>query len=112
MESLNLVLQPPRFEFYDPQTPIYTSSSVHTTNTMRTSQAIKVAAIAAPVALLAAATANAASDSCISLKGSSMCPSFQNNFVKPSNLSSEYGFFDTVTDVASFDSLFQYYLTS
>ncbi len=40
-----------------------------------------------------------------------MCPSFQNNFVKPSNLSSEYSFFETVNDVASFDSLFQYYLT-
>ncbi|SPO25838.1 uncharacterized protein UTRI_03203 [Ustilago trichophora] len=78
---------------------------------MRTSQAIKVAALAAP-AVLFAATANAASDSCISLKGSSMCPSFQNNFVKPSNLSSEYSFFNTVTDVASFDSLFHYYLTS
>ena len=78
---------------------------------MRTSQAIKVAALAAP-ALLFAATANAASDSCISIKGSSMCPSFQNNFVKPSNLSSEYSFFNAVTDVASFDSLFHYYLTS
>ncbi|SYW75369.1 uncharacterized protein UBRO2_00604 [Ustilago bromivora] len=79
---------------------------------MRTSQAIKVAAIAAPVALLAAASANAASDACISLQGSTMCPSFQNNFVKPSNLSSEFSFFDTVTDVASFDSLFQHYMTS
>ncbi|SPO25382.1 uncharacterized protein UTRI_03203_B [Ustilago trichophora] len=78
---------------------------------MRTSQAIKLAAIAAPAVMLAA-TANAASDSCISLKGSSMCPSFQNNFVKPSNLSSEYSFFNTVTDVASFDALFHYYLTS
>ncbi|KAJ9479136.1 SH3 domain-containing protein [Pseudozyma hubeiensis] len=78
---------------------------------MRTSQLIKAAAIAAPAVLLAA-TANAASDSCISLQGSSMCPSFQNNFVKPSNLSSEYSFFETVNDVASFDSLFQYYLTA
>ncbi|CDU22761.1 uncharacterized protein SPSC_01391 [Sporisorium scitamineum] len=80
---------------------------------MRSSQTIKVAAIAAPAAaLLAAATVQAASDSCISLKGSSMCPSFQDNFIKPSNLSSEYNFFNTVTDVASFDSLFQHYLTS
>lgn len=78
---------------------------------MRTSQLIKAAAIAAPAVLLAA-TANAASDSCISLQGSSMCPSFQNNYVKPSNLSSEYSFFETVNDVASFDSLFQYYLTA
>lgn len=78
---------------------------------MRTSQAIKAAAIAAPAVLLAA-TANAASDACISLKGSTMCPSFQNNFIKPSNLSAEYSFFNTVTDVASFDSLFQYYLTA
>ncbi|KAJ1032998.1 hypothetical protein NDA16_000277 [Ustilago loliicola] len=78
---------------------------------MRTSQAIKVAVIAAPLALLAA-TANAASDACISLKGSSMCPSFQNNFVKPSNLSAQFSFFDTVIDVASFDSLFHYYMTS
>lgn len=79
---------------------------------MRTSQAIKVAAIAAPAVLLAAATAQAASDSCISLQGSSMCPSFQTNFIKPSNLSSEFSFFNTVTDVTSFDSLFQHYLTS
>ncbi|KIS69297.1 uncharacterized protein UMAG_02640 [Mycosarcoma maydis] len=78
---------------------------------MRTSQILKAAAIAAP-ALLLATTAHAASDACISLRGSSMCPSFQNNFVKPSNLSSEYGFFEAVTDVASFDSLFQYYLTA
>ena len=41
-----------------------------------------------------------------------MCPSFQNNFIRPSNLSSEYNFFNTVNDVASFDSLFSYYLTS
>ncbi|SNX84356.1 uncharacterized protein MEPE_03065 [Melanopsichium pennsylvanicum] len=79
---------------------------------MRTSQAIKASAIAAPAVLLAAVTANAASDQCISLKNSTMCPSFQDNFVKPSNLSSQYAFFNTVTDVASFDSLFQYYLTS
>lgn len=67
--------------------------------------------MAAP-ALLLASTVMAASDACISLQGSTMCPSFQQNFVKPSNLSAEYGFFDTVTDVASFDSLFQHYLTS
>ncbi|CBQ73021.1 conserved hypothetical protein [Sporisorium reilianum SRZ2] len=79
---------------------------------MRTSQAIQLAAVAAPAVLLAAATAHAASDSCISLKGSSMCPSFQNNFVKPSNLSSEFDFFNTVADVTSFDTLFQHYLTS
>ncbi|GAC71819.1 hypothetical protein PANT_5c00089 [Moesziomyces antarcticus T-34] len=78
---------------------------------MPSSRAVKMAAVALPAAILAS-TALAASDSCISLKGSSMCPSFQNNFVRPSNLSSEFGFFDTVTDVASFDSLFQYYMTS
>ncbi|SPO45047.1 uncharacterized protein PSANT_02733 [Moesziomyces antarcticus] len=73
---------------------------------MPSSRAVKMAAVALPAALLAS-TALAASESCISLKGSSMCPSFQNNFVRPSNLSSEFGFFETVTDVASFDSLFQ-----
>lgn len=78
---------------------------------MRTSHAAKMAALAAP-ALLLAASVQAASDSCISLKGSSMCPSFQDNFVKPSNLSGQFNFFETVTDVASFDSLFHYYLTS
>ncbi|EST05552.1 Src homology-3 domain protein [Kalmanozyma brasiliensis GHG001] len=78
---------------------------------MRTSQAVKAAALAAP-ALLLSASVQAASDSCISLQGSSMCPSFQNNFVKPSNLSGEFNFFETVTDVASFDTLFHYYLTS
>ena len=41
-----------------------------------------------------------------------MCPSFQTNFINPSNLSAEFGFFQAVTDVASFDSLFSYYLTS
>lgn len=87
--------------------------SGHTPNlaTMPSSRAVKMAAVALPAALLAS-TALAASESCISLKGSSMCPSFQNNFVRPSNLSSEFGFFETVTDVASFDSLFQYYMTS
>lgn len=55
---------------------------------------------------------SAASDTCISLQGSSMCPSFQQNFVRPSNLSDTYDFFEAVTDVASFDTLFQHYLLS
>ncbi|PWZ02169.1 hypothetical protein BCV70DRAFT_58443 [Testicularia cyperi] len=78
---------------------------------MRSSQKLRLATAAAPL-ILAASMASAASDSCISLSGSTMCPSFQTNFIRPSNLSADFGFFEAVSDVTSFDNLFSYYLTS
>ncbi|PWN92661.1 hypothetical protein FA10DRAFT_220976, partial [Acaromyces ingoldii] len=77
---------------------------------MRTS--LFVASVAASV--MAAAVGVAAqqtSDQCVSLKGSTQCPSFQDAYVNPSNLSSAWPWFSQVSDVQSFDDQFAQYFT-
>jgi hypothetical protein len=48
---------------------------------------------------------------CVSLKGSTQCPSFQDAYINPTNLSSAWPWMSAVTDVASFDSQFAQYFT-
>ncbi|CAO1634462.1 unnamed protein product [Parajaminaea phylloscopi] len=57
----------------------------------------------------AASSESASSSSCFPLKGSTMCPSFSQSSLSPSNLTASYPFFANVTDVASFDSFFARY---
>ncbi|KAN0064986.1 hypothetical protein ACQY0O_002044 [Thecaphora frezii] len=84
------------------------------TATASSSRAVPLGAVAA---VLAAATAMLqasaqSTDSCISLKGSAACPSFQDAYINPSKLGEQWKFFSNVTDVASFDARFQSYLVS
>ncbi|SPO37655.1 uncharacterized protein PSFLO_03131 [Pseudozyma flocculosa] len=75
--------------------------------------AIVAAAVAGVVSLQAvAAQQPAATGGCISLKGSSACPSFQEAFINPTSLADDWSFFNNVTDVASFDARFAAYLVS
>ncbi|PWN51172.1 hypothetical protein IE53DRAFT_61832 [Violaceomyces palustris] len=50
-----------------------------------------------------------ASSQCISLRGSQQCPSFQDAFINPTNLSNAWPWFSAVTDVHSFDEQFERY---
>jgi hypothetical protein len=46
---------------------------------------------------------------CLRLSGSSACPGFSSSYISPSNLSTAFPFFSTVTDVPSFDAgVFRY----
>ncbi|KAE8249992.1 hypothetical protein A4X13_0g4988, partial [Tilletia indica] len=59
----------------------------------------------------ALAQGSSSSSECVSLKGSASCPSFQDAYVNPSNLSRAWPWFTAVSDVASFDQQFELYFT-
>ena len=76
------------------------------------------AALAAALALSSTTTStgvmaqsSTGSASCLSLKGSSQCPSFQDAWVNPQNLSTAWPWFSAVTDVQSFDEQFSLYFS-
>ncbi|KAK0544040.1 hypothetical protein OC846_006203 [Tilletia horrida] len=48
---------------------------------------------------------------CVSLKGSTACPAFQDAYVNPQNLSKAWPWFTAVNDVQSFDEQFNLYFT-
>jgi len=49
---------------------------------------------------------------CIQLTGSTMCPGFSDQYINPTNLASQWDFFNQVTDVSSFDNQLSNYLAS
>lgn len=57
------------------------------------------------------AQSSTSSANCLSLKGSTQCPSFQDAWVNPQNLSQAWPWFTAVTDVASFDEQFSLYFS-
>ncbi|KAE8205786.1 hypothetical protein CF335_g2184 [Tilletia laevis] len=48
---------------------------------------------------------------CVSLRGSSSCPAFQDAYINPTNLSQAWPWFTAVNDVATFDQQFELYFT-
>lgn len=82
---------------------------------MKTASPSKTAAVSTGLAVIAtlAAVANGqnTNTACLSLKGSSECPSFQNAYINPRNLSTPWPWFTLVTDVSSFDQQFAQYFT-
>jgi len=73
---------------------------------MRSSTSKALALSAALVGLASAQTTD-----CVSLKGSAQCPSFQDAYINPTNLSSSWPWMTSVTDVTSFDEQFALYFT-
>ncbi|GAA96784.1 uncharacterized protein L969DRAFT_20128 [Mixia osmundae IAM 14324] len=51
------------------------------------------------------------SGQCFQLTGSAACPAFTTQYINPTNLSGSWPFFTAVTDVNSFDTAFDAYLT-
>lgn len=63
---------------------------------------------AVPVALVSAQSPS----NCISLRGSTTCPAFEDAFINPSNLTGDFPFFSNVTNVTSFDAQFEQYFNA
>lgn len=66
---------------------------------------------AAALLALAGSVAAQASDDCLSLQGSTQCPSFQDAYINPTNLTNAWPWFSNVVDVTSFDDQFAQYFT-
>jgi hypothetical protein len=77
---------------------------------MRTSSPSSTAAV---VLIGAALTGLAAGQTpqCVSLKGSQQCPSFQDAYINPTNLTGAWPWFSAVTNVTTFDDQFAQYFT-
>jgi hypothetical protein len=71
----------------------------------------KASALVAALAVLSVGIAQAQTTNCISLQGSTQCPSFQDAYVNPTNLTSAWPWFADVTDVTTFDQQFAQYFT-
>lgn len=82
---------------------------------MKITSPFKTAAIStglAVIAILAGVTNGQNSTTCLSLKGSTECPSFQDAYINPTNLSTPWPWFSLVTDVTTFDEQFALYFTA
>ncbi|CEH19481.1 hypothetical protein CBOM_06802 [Ceraceosorus bombacis] len=69
-------------------------------------------ALALGLSMAISAKAQGALDGqCVSLQGSVQCPSFQDAYINPQNLSSAWPWFASVTNVTTFDQQFAAYFT-
>lgn len=78
---------------------------------MRASFVAAVAAIVAIASNVTTIVAQSRPAGCLSLKGSKQCPSFQDAYINPQNLSRAWPWMSQVNDVDSFDQQFAQYWT-
>ncbi|UZJ55464.1 hypothetical protein CBS101457_004784 [Exobasidium rhododendri] len=78
---------------------------------MRFSSTSRAVAASAFLAVLTSVAEAQTSAGCVSLQGSTQCPSFQDAYVNPTNLTGSWPWFSAVTNVTTFDQQFALYFT-